>query len=157
MEVKAMAPGDSFDFPGGRVVAVLAQHAGTRYGVRSQTDGGALGYVVYTPHGTVYCSGDTNLFEGMDDVGREHSPDIAVFNISGHLHGDDAVEAADRVGAGVIIPAHFAAYGHFFIPEPKRPRDYDEMAEGLGGRLVLLGLGESYSLRGAAHPSGGEQ
>jgi len=151
MTVKAMNPGDSFDFPGGRVVAVLARHAGTRYGIRSQTDGGALGYVVYTKHSTVYCSGDTNLFTGFDEVGRTHSPDIAIFNVSGHLHGDDAVEAARRVGADIIIPIHFAAYGHFFIPERKKPRDYDEMAESLGDRLVLLGLGESYSLHRTDH------
>jgi hypothetical protein len=30
-----------------------------------------------------------------------------------------------------------------------KPRDYDEPAEGLGDRLVLLGLGESCSLQGA--------
>lgn len=149
MSVKAMAPGDSFDFPGGRVVAVLAQHAGTRYGIRSQTDGGALGYVIYTPHSTLYCSGDTNLFAGMDEVGRTHSPDIAVLNISGHLHGEDAVEAARRIGATTVIPVHFGAYGHLFIPEPKEPRDLAKMAELLADRLVLLGLGESLPLSGS--------
>lgn len=147
MEVKAMKPGDEFTFPGGKVVAVVAEHAGTRYGIRSRTDGGALGYVVYTPYATVYYSGDTNLFDGMDEVGRTHSPDVAIFNISGHLHGDDAVEAARRVGAKTVIPVHFGAYGHFFIPERKRPRDYDEMLEGLGDTMVLLGLGESHPLR----------
>ena len=66
-QVRAMAPGDVFEFSGGRVVAVLAKHAGTRYGVRSRTDGGALGFVIYTPYSTVYVSGDTNLFPGLED------------------------------------------------------------------------------------------
>lgn len=145
-EVKAMAPGDEFTFPGGKVVAVMAQHAGTRYGVRSQTDGGALGYVVYTPYATVYYSGDTNLFWGMDEVGAAHSPDIAILNISSHLQGEDAVEAARRVGAKTVIPAHFGAYGYLFVPERKRPRGYEEMLEGLGDTMVLLGLGESHPL-----------
>ena len=146
--VQAMEPGDTFAFPGGRVVAVVAKHAGTRYGVRSRTDGGALGYVVYTPYSTVYCSGDTNLFPGMDDVARDHAPDIAIINISGHLHGEDAVEAADRLGARVVIPIHFGAYGYLFMPESKEPRDYDRLARGLGERMIVLGLGESFPLEG---------
>lgn len=145
-EVKAMAPGEEFGFPGGKVVAVMAQHAGTRYGVRSQTDGGALGFVVYTPYQTVYCSGDTNLFSGIDEVGETHSPEIAVLNISGHLHGENAVDAARRLGSDVVIPAHFGVYGYLFMPQPEKPRGYDEMLEGLGDRMVLLGLGETYPL-----------
>jgi L-ascorbate metabolism protein UlaG (beta-lactamase superfamily) len=145
--VKAMAPGDEVEFPGGKVVAVVAQHAGTRYGVRSQTDGGALGYVIYTPYRTLYYSGDTNLFWGIEEVGKTHSPDIAVLNISGHLHGEDAVEAARQLGSDVVIPAHFGAYGYLFMPEPEKPRDYDEMLEGLGETMVMLAPGDTYPLR----------
>jgi L-ascorbate metabolism protein UlaG (beta-lactamase superfamily) len=146
MRMRVMRPGDSFDYPGGKVIAVTAKHAGSRYGVRSPTDGSALGYVIYTPCLTVYYSGDTNLFEGMDDVGRVHSPDIAILNISGHLHGPDAVEAARRIGAETVIPAHFGAYGHLFLPARELPRDYDELKEGLGETLLLLHLGESLPL-----------
>jgi L-ascorbate metabolism protein UlaG (beta-lactamase superfamily) len=146
--VRAMKPGETLTFPGGKVVAVVAKHAGTRYGIWSQTDGGALGYVIYTPYSTVYYSGDTNLFAGIDDVARDHAPDIAILNISGHLHGEDAVEAADRLGARVVIPVHFGAYGYVFMPAAKRPRDYDELARGLGERMAVLGLGESFPLGG---------
>jgi len=146
MHAKVMRPGDSFDYPGGKVVAVMAKHAGSRYGIRSPTDGSALGYVIYTPRSTVYYSGDTNLFEGLDDVGRVHSPDIAILNISGHLHGEDAVEAARRIGAATVIPSHFGAYGHLFLPEPELPRDYDQLKDGLGEAVVLLHLGESLLL-----------
>lgn len=149
-EVRPMSPGEEYMFPGGRVVAVMAKHAGTRYGVRSQTDGGAMGYVIYTQYGTVYFSGDTSLFEGIYEVGRKHAPDIAVINITGHLHGEDAVEAARAVGSEIIIPAHFGTYGYLFVPARDEPRDYDDLARGLGDRLVLLGLGESYPLTRAA-------
>jgi len=146
MNAEIMRPGDSFDYPGGRVVAVMAKHAGARYGVRSPKDGSALGYVIYTPSSTIYYSGDTNLFEGMNDVGRVHSPDIAILNISGHLHGNDAVKAARRIGAGTVIPAHFGTYGHLFLPASELPRDYDQLKDGLGERLTLLHLGESLAL-----------
>jgi len=146
MHAVVMRPGDSFDYPGGRVVAVTAKHAGSRYGVRSPTDGSALGYVIYTPCSTVYYSGDTNLFDGLDDVGRVHSPDIAILNISGHLHGEHAVEAARRIGAETVIPSHFGAYGHLFLSAPNLPRDYDQLLDGLGEKVVLLHLGESLLL-----------
>jgi L-ascorbate metabolism protein UlaG (beta-lactamase superfamily) len=146
-EVKAVAPGDEFEFPGGRVVAVVARHAGTRYGIRSQTDGGALGFVIYTPWQTVYYSGDTSLFDGITEVGEVHAPDISILNICGHLHGEDAVEAARRLGSETVIPCHFGAYGYLFMPERKRPRDLDQLVEDLGDRVVLLGIGESYPLR----------
>lgn len=141
-----MRPGDEFEYPGGKVIAVAAKHAGSRYGVRSPADGSALGYVIYTPCSTVYYSGDTNLFGGIEQVGRVYSPDIAILNISGHLHGKDAVEAARRTGAAVVIPSHFGAYGHLFFPPPAVPRDYDKLREGLGDALLLLKLGESASL-----------
>ena len=147
-EVRAMTPGEEFEFPGGKVVAVAAQHAGTRYGVRSQADGGALGFVIETPYGTVYFSGDTNLFRGMEDVGKTHAPDVSILSISGHLHGGDAVEAARLIGSDVVIPGHFGAYGYLFMPAPKRPRDYEELEEALGDAVVLLAPGEAYSLLG---------
>jgi L-ascorbate metabolism protein UlaG (beta-lactamase superfamily) len=145
-EVISMAPGEEYVFPGGKVVAVMAKHAGTKFGIRSRTDGGAMGYVLYTQYCTVYFSGDTNLFEGIYEVGKKHAPDIAVLNITGHLHGEDAVEAARGLGSEIVIPCHFGAYGYLFVPERDEPRDYDDLVEGLGDRVVLLRLGESHPL-----------
>gem|GEM_PF-1732470 len=145
-EVKALAPGEEYAFPGGRVVAVMAKHAGTKYGIRSRTDGGAMGYVICTQYATVYFSGDTNLFDGIYEVGEKYAPDISVLNITGHLHGEDAVEAARGLGSKTIIPCHFGAYGYLFLPELHEPRDYEELVEALGDRIVLMGLGESYPL-----------
>jgi L-ascorbate metabolism protein UlaG (beta-lactamase superfamily) len=82
----------------------------------------------------------------MDKIRSDHSPDIAILNISGHLHGPDAIEAARRIGAETVIPAHFGAYGHLFLAAPELPRDYDQLSDGLGETLRLLHLGESLPL-----------
>ena len=146
LDVRVMKPGEAYSYPGGRVVAVAAHHAGGRWGVRNKADGRALGWVIETPHGTVFYSGDTDYFEGFAEVGSVYRPDVAILNISGHLHSTDAVSAAFDTRARVIIPGHYAAYGWFFFGERKRPRDLEEMARLLGPLLVTLDLGESLPL-----------
>jgi L-ascorbate metabolism protein UlaG (beta-lactamase superfamily) len=147
-EVRAMRPGDEFVYPGGKVVAVRAYHTGGQWGVRASDDGRALGYVIYTPRSRTYYSGDTNYFRGIDDVGIAHRPDVAILNISGHLHGADAVLAALATVAPVVIPSHFGVYGFFFFGEQERPRDYDEIEGVLEPVLQLLEIGESATLDG---------
>ena len=145
-EVRVMHPGDEYAFPGGRIVAVAAKHPGGRYSVFSGSDGTALGYVIETRHGKIYYAGDTNLFDGVREVGRVHRPRVTLLNINGHLHGLDAVRAAWATGSSVVIPAHWGAYGYLGLPAAKAPRDVEDLRESLGGRLVELGIGESWSL-----------
>jgi L-ascorbate metabolism protein UlaG (beta-lactamase superfamily) len=147
-DVRVMAPGDEFAYPGGRVVAVRAYHTGGQWGIRASDDGRAIGYVIYTPGSRIYYSGDTNYFRGIDDIGIAHRPDVAILNINGHLHGTDAVLAAYATVAPVVIPAHFGVYGFFFFGEQERPRDYDEIEGVLEPVLQLLELGESATLDG---------
>ncbi|MGH2571248.1 MAG: MBL fold metallo-hydrolase [bacterium] len=147
--VEPMRPGDTFEIPGGKITAVVAKHPGGRRGFRSSEDGDALGWVIEAAATTIFWSGDTNLFPGFEDVGARFRPDVALLNISGHLHGMDAVRAAWATGARTIVPLHFGAYGYFFFAEPKKPRDWEVMAKHLGEQLVILGLGESLALPAA--------
>jgi len=145
-EIRVMRPGDEYAFPGGRIVAVAAKHPGGRFSVSASTDGTALGYVIETRHGKIYYAGDTNLFDGVREVGRVHRPRVTLLNINGHLHALDAVRAAWATGSSVVIPAHWGAYGYLGLPAAKEPRDVEDLREALGGRLVELGIGESWSL-----------
>ena len=112
-----------------------------------------MGFVIYTPQSKVYISGDTDYFEGLHDIEREHRPDVAILNISGHLHGDKAARAAWSLRVKIMIPVHWGAYGYHFIPQRSRPRGYDEMKELLGPMLELLEPGESMPLTGPAGSS----
>ena len=147
--VKAMRPHETFEFPGGVITAVVAKHAGGRRGIHPSTDGDALGWVIETPYGTIYWSGDTNYFSGFDDVGARFRPDVALLDINGHLHAMDAVRAAWATRAQTIVPLHWGAYGYFFFSEQKQPRDWEVLREHLGDQLVIVGLGESLPLPGA--------
>jgi L-ascorbate metabolism protein UlaG (beta-lactamase superfamily) len=145
-EVRVMKPGDEFALPAGKITAVVAKHPGGRWGMRASTDGGALGYVIETPAVTMFYSGDTNFFDGFEQVGQTYHPDIALLNINGHLHSDDSIRAARATRAPTIIPMHFGSYSYFRGAAAQTPRDYDEMERELGSHLVVLALGEGLPL-----------
>ena len=73
-----------------------------------------IGYVIDGPC-SVYFAGDTDLFDGMTDLGRI---DIALIPIAGwgpklgpgHLDPRGAAEAVRRTGASTAIPIHWGTY-----------------------------------------------
>lgn len=145
--VKVMRPGDTHAFPGGRVTAVPAYHTGGRWAVVPVPDGRALGYVIDTAWGTIYYSGDTDYFGGIEEVAERHAPQLALLNINGaHLTWKEAVRAAKTLGTPIVVPMHFGAFGYLVLGEQKRPRGYDDARRELGDALHLLELGESLSL-----------
>ena len=141
-----MRPGDTYEYTHGKVVAVRAEHPGKRFSLRKRPDDGAIGFVITTPFGAVYYSGDTEYFEGMIDIGSTWQPEIAIINITSHLSGANAVRAVWATRANVVIPVHFGAYDYILFGPLKSPRGYDEIAEMISDQAVLLQPGESISL-----------
>jgi L-ascorbate metabolism protein UlaG (beta-lactamase superfamily) len=144
--IRTMRPGDAFAIPGGRVIAVAADHPGGRNSKDAAADGRALGYVVETSYGNIYYSGDTRFSSGFEEVARTHHPSLALLNINGHLKGDDAVRAARALQAPIVLPLHYAAYGYLFFGQQKKPRSCDEIVKGLGPIFMPLELGGNLRL-----------
>jgi L-ascorbate metabolism protein UlaG (beta-lactamase superfamily) len=144
LDVRTMALGESFDYPGGRVIAVPADHPGSRFSIASEPDGRALGFVVETPWAVLYYSGDTDYFEGFADVGARHAPDLALLNINAHLKPEDAAPAVADLGDPLVVPMHYGAFTN--LNELRTPRWHNELAALLGDLLVKVGVGESVSL-----------
>ena len=146
ISARAMAPGETFEIDGVRIVAVSAFHPGTRKGFQRGVDGRALGWVVITPHGTIFYSGDTDYSSTFSSVGQRYAPGIAILNVNGHLKPPDVARAAAALGASVVIPAHWGAYGYLLVGGNRRPRGEDELKRLLGKRLHVLQVGESLAL-----------
>ena len=143
-KVQVMRPGDEFPIPGGRIVAVPADHAGGRYARKPLPDGRALGYVIETPRITIYYSGDTDYFWGIEQVGAILRPDLAILNVNAHLRPADALRATLALGASRVIPAHVGAYGG---RAAGRGRQWQKEFIRLAGALALpLRVGESVAL-----------
>jgi len=97
-------------------VAVRATHADhdtgrLPFGIKADP----LGFVIEGDGRTVYFAGDTDLFEGMADLGPV---DVALLPIwgwgptmgPGHMDPVRAAQAAARLRAGVAIPIHWGTY-----------------------------------------------
>ncbi len=149
-EVRPMRPGDVFEVGDARITAVAAHHGGSRLGTHAVADGRALGYVIETPVGTIYYSGDSDYFSGFSDVGWTFRPDVAILNVNGHLPATDAPRAAWATRAPVIIPTHWGGFKYWLFGGNKRPRDGDTLARVLGERLHVLEVGQSLPIAPAS-------
>ena len=111
-QVIEVEPGETIELAGVEVRVVEARHDGRRrnYGA----DVPAVGYVLEGSR-TVYFAGDTDLFDGMRDLGEI---DVALLPVwgwgasvgEGHLDPDRAASALSLVKPRVAIPIHWGTY-----------------------------------------------
>jgi len=79
-------------------------------------------------------------------VGWTYAPDVAILNVNGHLTPPDAARAAADLGARVVIPSHWGAYGYWLVGGNRHPRGEKELERLLGDRLHVLRVGQSFKL-----------
>lgn len=77
-----------------------------------------LGYVIEVGGVSLYHAGDTLKYDGMGELLRRHSVDVALLpingrdagrearNIAGNMGHEEAAELASEVGADLVIPMH---------------------------------------------------
>jgi L-ascorbate metabolism protein UlaG (beta-lactamase superfamily) len=101
--------GGTFEFDGGWVRLVPAWHTST---TPNGTVNTPAGLVISLDDKIVYHLGDTALFSDLKLVGKRDSVDVALMCIGGHYTMDrqDAVTAAELVGASQVIPCHYDTF-----------------------------------------------
>lgn len=119
VRVLSLAPGGSRRFGDLEVIAVPAAHHGNRFHPLSSRKL-AVGYVIRSPAATVYYAGDTGQSNDFESLGAAYHPDLAILPIGGfeprfpiqgvHLSPEQAVAAARRLGAGLVMPCHFGTF-----------------------------------------------
>jgi L-ascorbate metabolism protein UlaG (beta-lactamase superfamily) len=111
-----------------RIRAVQAEHDGSRspIGVTAQP----LGYVV-SGSKAIYFAGDTDLFDGMRELG---AVDVGLIPIwgwgptlggGGHLDPARAAEAVARIRPAVVVPIHWGTYFPIHLGLTGKPRFVD--------------------------------
>src|SRR6218665_3414238 len=119
-------PGGKFDFDFGTVKCVVAQHSSSfadgKYG------GIASGFVVTTPDGNFYYSGDTALTTDMQLIPKWAKLDFAVFPIGDLLTMgvEEAIEAARFVGVTKVLGVHYDTFGFIKIDTQKAEKDFND-------------------------------
>ncbi len=112
--------GGTVRFDWGSIKLVPAWHTNTVPGSADKPFSAELGTPMGTPAGliiemgglTIYDAGDTCLFGDMEMIGRRHRVDVALLPIGGHytMDREDAVYAAELIGAKRIIPIHYDTF-----------------------------------------------
>ena len=140
--VQGMNHGGAAKMPFGRVKLTAAIHSSSMpdgsYG------GNPAGFVVETGDGSFYYSGDTALTSDMKLIGEETKLQFAVLPIGDFftMGIEDAVRAADFVGAQKIVGVHYDT----FPPIKLDPAAALKVASAAGKELLLPGIGETIEL-----------
>jgi len=141
--------GQSVTLSGFRLHAVPAAH-----NTLEKDEGGRhkfLGYVVEAGPWTIYHSGDTLHYEGMEDWLRHWRIDLALLpingnvperRVAGNLDGREAARLAHDIEAGLVIPCHF----DMFEFNTATPDLFEKSCRDLNQPCQVLRAGERRSL-----------
>ena len=110
-----------------------------------------LGYVVRCGQWTLYHSGDTVLYDGMEETLRKFSIDIAMLpingrkperGVAGNLDGAEAANLAKAIGAKLVIPCHY----DMFTFNTESPDLFERTCKKLDQPYKVLKAGERLTL-----------
>jgi len=145
--------GGTVQFDWGWVRIVPALHTSTWPGdpdapfspIPGTVIGSAAGLVVDFAGTTLYHLGDTCLFSDLKLVAERTPVDVAFIPIGGHytMDREDAVVAAEFVGAGTVIPIH---YNTFPPIETDAEAFRSDVESKTSSKVVVLAPGESHSV-----------
>lgn len=117
-EVQPVQIGEPFRLGDLELTPVTARHGGWRYPWQQGLF--ACGYVIRHGDEALYLTGDTALGEHFEAIRSKYSPRYAVLPIgayspewflrSRHLNPEEALQAAQALGAEFVIPYHFGTF-----------------------------------------------
>jgi L-ascorbate metabolism protein UlaG (beta-lactamase superfamily) len=102
-----------------------------------------MGYVITFGKWTVYHSGDTLWFKGMEDILTPYHIDVALLpingndpvrEVAGNLNTKEAADLGKIIGAGMVIPCHY----DMFTFNTADPEDFAAHADVIGQPYTVL-------------------
>jgi L-ascorbate metabolism protein UlaG (beta-lactamase superfamily) len=140
--VHEMSVWDELTFDDLTVTHTPSHHWGARYLHDTHRDYG--GYMVSSGVCKVFHCGDSAYFDGFKEIGKHHTPDVALMPIGAydapsgrdvHMNPEEAIRAFIEMEAGILIPMH---YGTF----PLGNEPYHEPIERLVAEAERLGVAD---------------
>jgi len=116
-----------------------------------------LGFLIRVGPWTLYHSGDTVLFPGMEDRLREARVDLAFLpingrsperRVAGNLWGREAADLAHRSGIRAVVPCHYEMFGF----NTASPQEFEDSCRSLGQNFHRLQAGERLTLGSHSSP-----
>ena len=111
-----------------------------------------VGYVAQLGPWTIYHSGDTIPYDGMDKILREWTIHVALLpingrrperRVAGNLWGSEAARLAKAISAHTVIPCHY----DMFKFNTETPAEFEGECQALGQAHHILRAGERWSSR----------
>ena len=109
-----------------------------------------VGYVAKLGPWTVYHSGDTIPYDGMEKILRQWKIDVALLpingrrperRVAGNLWGREAANLAKDIGAKTVIPCHY----DMFEFNTETPAEFEDTCHTLGQSYQTLQAGQRWS------------
>ena len=138
-----MNTGGKKEFEFGVVKCVVAQHSS---GLPDGTYGGnPMGFVIKSPEGNFYSSGDTALTRDMQLINRFAHLNFCVMPIGDNftMGYEDAISAAAMVQCPHVIGVHYDTFGFIKIDKEKAVSAFEKN----GMHLLLPAIGETINIQ----------
>ena len=109
-----------------------------------------VGYVAKLGPWTVYHSGDTIPYDGMEEILRQWKIDVALLpingrrperRVAGNLWGREAANLAKAIGVRMVIPCHY----DMFEFNTETPEEFETTCQALGQAHQTLHAGQRWS------------
>ncbi|HTS45298.1 MAG TPA: MBL fold metallo-hydrolase [Puia sp.] len=109
-----------------------------------------MGYVIRFGQWSIYHSGDTLWFDGMEEILKPFHIDVALLpingndparGVAGNLDTEEAAKLGKAIGAGVVIPCHY----DMFAFNTADPKEFEKQAKKIGQPYQILELGGHFS------------
>ena len=109
-----------------------------------------VGYVAKLGPWTVYHSGDTILYDGLEEILLQWKIDVALLpingrrterRVAGNLWGHEAANLAKAIGARMVIPCHY----EMFEFNTESPDEFETTCQALGQTHKTIRAGQRWS------------
>ncbi|MBW7892623.1 MAG: MBL fold metallo-hydrolase [Chitinophagaceae bacterium] len=109
-----------------------------------------MGYIIRFGKFTIYHSGDTLWYPGLEDILKPFQIDLALLpingndpsrGVAGNLNAEEAVRLARKAGIQHVIPCHY----DMFTFNTADPEDFARKAEAAGQQYTILPIGGHWS------------
>ena len=147
LKTEPMNIGGQVKFPSFKVKMIKAFHSSSIvFNERKEIVflGMPAGFIIEMGGKTILHTGDTSLYYDMKLIGEQYSVDLAFLPIGDRftMGIDDAVQAAEWIGAKCVVPVHYNTFP--FIEQNER--DFEAKLNDKGIKCFPLNIGESFSL-----------
>jgi len=144
-DIVTLGPGDSYDISPSFTVRAFE--------ARDPYEGSALMYLIETPRGNIFHSGDTSYFDGFKKVGDGYEVDVALLNFGKqiptaekpyYMNADRVASAARDLRARIVVPMHW----NLWVETREDPRPIEPILRSMSpdSKLLILEGGEKLEL-----------